>query len=348
MPSAAHSGGPSSATGRKPAFTTLAGSVMQRLETSFTAWLDQNVEADGPPATDPQPVLESIRAGDVVLVAGRTRMSRFIRFLRLPVDARSALPRPLGGVRRRPRSARSDGARLPRRPERTCSDRGAPRPRDHPHPSPALPYPRREDLPSKHPLRAAGEPGDPVCGAASGFRLRSAPHPGPRAPRPPLAIVCAALALDPVRPRLRGIRALYLLDPTGAIVHLRGPPRRRGGGAPQRCGLQGVFGGEPAARDTERLRRIPLFRISRVSAEFPGGRSGKAGPAVATGQGSAGTGRRQTVPSWSVSRPGPEAMLRHGADASSTSRETVNRTIPPVFNRGASGTWRDQGAGLRF
>ena len=81
MASAAHSGVPSSARGRKPAFTTLAGSVMQRLEASFTAWLDQNVEADGPPATDPQPVLESIRAGDVVLVAGRTRMSRFIRFL---------------------------------------------------------------------------------------------------------------------------------------------------------------------------------------------------------------------------------------------------------------------------
>ncbi|MGH8581512.1 MAG: YiiX/YebB-like N1pC/P60 family cysteine hydrolase [Gammaproteobacteria bacterium] len=54
---------------------------MKRLEAAFTAWLDQKVEADGPPATDPQHVLESIRAGDVVLVAGRTRMSRFIRFL---------------------------------------------------------------------------------------------------------------------------------------------------------------------------------------------------------------------------------------------------------------------------
>ena len=44
--------------------------------------VDQNVEADGPPATDPKHVLGStIRAGDVVLIAGRTRMSRFIRFL---------------------------------------------------------------------------------------------------------------------------------------------------------------------------------------------------------------------------------------------------------------------------
>jgi Permuted papain-like amidase enzyme, YaeF/YiiX, C92 family len=67
---------------RKPAFTTLAGSVLKRLEATFTAWLDQNVEAaDGPPATDPKHVLGSIRAGDVVLIAGRTRMSRFIRFL---------------------------------------------------------------------------------------------------------------------------------------------------------------------------------------------------------------------------------------------------------------------------
>jgi hypothetical protein len=67
---------------RKPAFTTFAGSVLKRLEATFTAWLDQNVEAaDGPPATDPKHVLGSIRAGDVVLIAGRTRMSRFIRFL---------------------------------------------------------------------------------------------------------------------------------------------------------------------------------------------------------------------------------------------------------------------------
>jgi len=36
---------------------------------------------NGPPATDPKYVLGSIRAGDVVLIAGRTRMSRFIRFL---------------------------------------------------------------------------------------------------------------------------------------------------------------------------------------------------------------------------------------------------------------------------
>ena len=57
------------------------GSVIKRLEATFTAWLDRTVEADGPPATDPQHVLKSIRAGDVVLVAGRTRMSRFIRFL---------------------------------------------------------------------------------------------------------------------------------------------------------------------------------------------------------------------------------------------------------------------------
>ena len=75
------SGVPPSGRRRKPAFTTLAGSVLKRLEATFTAWLDQNVEADGPPATDPEHVLGSIRAGDVVLVAGRTRMSRFIRFL---------------------------------------------------------------------------------------------------------------------------------------------------------------------------------------------------------------------------------------------------------------------------
>ena len=70
---------------------------------------------------------------------------------------------------------------------------------------------------------------------------------------------------NPVRPRLRGIQALYLLDAAGAGVHLCGPPRRRGGGAPQQCGLPGLFESEPAACDAERLRRIPLFRISRVS-----------------------------------------------------------------------------------
>lgn len=81
MRSATHSGGPSCGRRRKPAFVALAGSVMKRLEATFTAWLDQHVEATGPSAPDPQHVLESIRAGDVVLVAGRTRMSRFIRFL---------------------------------------------------------------------------------------------------------------------------------------------------------------------------------------------------------------------------------------------------------------------------
>ncbi|MGH8581614.1 MAG: YiiX/YebB-like N1pC/P60 family cysteine hydrolase [Gammaproteobacteria bacterium] len=81
MPSATHSGVLPGGRRRKPTFTTLAGSVIKRLEAAFTAWLDQNVETARPPATDPQHVLESIRAGDVVLVAGRTRMSRFIRFL---------------------------------------------------------------------------------------------------------------------------------------------------------------------------------------------------------------------------------------------------------------------------
>jgi hypothetical protein len=47
------SGVPLSGRRREPAFTTLAGSVLKRLEATFTAWLDQNVEADGPPATDP-------------------------------------------------------------------------------------------------------------------------------------------------------------------------------------------------------------------------------------------------------------------------------------------------------
>ena len=76
------SGVPLSGRRRKPAlFTTLAGSVLKRLEATFTAWLDQIVEANGPPATHPKYVLGSIRAGDVVLIAGRTRMSRFIRFL---------------------------------------------------------------------------------------------------------------------------------------------------------------------------------------------------------------------------------------------------------------------------
>ncbi|MGH8569910.1 MAG: YiiX/YebB-like N1pC/P60 family cysteine hydrolase [Gammaproteobacteria bacterium] len=81
MASATHSAVPACGRRRKPAFTTLAGSVLKRLEAAFTAWLDQRVEADGPPATDARQVLESIRAGDVVLVAGRTRMSRFISFL---------------------------------------------------------------------------------------------------------------------------------------------------------------------------------------------------------------------------------------------------------------------------
>lgn len=55
MPSAMHySGVPPSGRRRKPTlFTSLTGSVLKRLEATFTAWLDQNVEADGPP-TDPQ------------------------------------------------------------------------------------------------------------------------------------------------------------------------------------------------------------------------------------------------------------------------------------------------------
>jgi hypothetical protein len=70
------SGVPLSGRRRKPAL-----SVLKRLEAMFTAWLEQNVEADGPSATDPQYVLGSIRPGEVVLIAGRTRMSRFISFL---------------------------------------------------------------------------------------------------------------------------------------------------------------------------------------------------------------------------------------------------------------------------
>ncbi len=104
-------------------------------------------------------------------------------------------------------------------------------------------------LSSKEPLRATGGPADPVC-PASRFRLRLPADPGPRAPRRSLAIVCAALALNPVRPRLRGIQALYVLDPAGAVIHLCGLPRRRGG-APHQCGLQGLFGDEPAARARE-------------------------------------------------------------------------------------------------
>jgi len=98
------SGVPLSGRRRKPAlFTTLAGSVLKRLEATFTAWLDQIVEANGPPATDPKYVLGSIRAGDVVLIAGRTRMSRFIRFLSGSPWTHVALRRPLGGVHlRRP------------------------------------------------------------------------------------------------------------------------------------------------------------------------------------------------------------------------------------------------------
>jgi len=38
----------------------------------------------------------------------------------------------------------------------------------------------------------------------------------------------------------------------------------------------------------ERLRWIPLFRIYRVPTEYPGGRTRKVGPAVATDEGSAG------------------------------------------------------------
>jgi hypothetical protein len=60
-----------------------------------------------------------------------------------------------------------------------------------------------------------------------------------------------------------------------------------------------LFGDEPAARDAERLRGIPLFRLYRVSTEYPCGRTGKADPAVAvathTGQGSADTGRHQAI-----------------------------------------------------
>ena len=92
----------------------------------------------------------------------------------------------------------------------------------------------------------------------------------------------------------------------------------------------------------------PYFEYLEFPPELPRRCSRQGRSRGCHGLRSAGTGRRHTVQSWSVSRPGPGAMLRHGAVASSTTapRETVN-TIPPVFNRGASGTWRDQGTGLR-
>ncbi len=80
-----HAQVPSCGRRPEPARTARAGKVLERflkrLEAAFTVWLDRNIGTDGPPVADPQHVLASIRAGDVVLVAGRTRMSRFIRFL---------------------------------------------------------------------------------------------------------------------------------------------------------------------------------------------------------------------------------------------------------------------------
>jgi hypothetical protein len=143
----------------------------------FTTSPGQNVEADGPPATDPNHVLGSIRAGDVVLVAGRTRMSRFIRFLsgspwthvalcvgRLEEYTQNADPALRDPNLRDLIAGASHGdAKEP------VLIGGAPGPRNRPHPPQALPCPRREDLSSTQPLRAAGGPGDPLCGPVSGF-----------------------------------------------------------------------------------------------------------------------------------------------------------------------------------
>lgn len=64
-----------------PPRTTLSNWVKRRLESAFTAWLVRNVEAGAPPATDRRRLYECIRAGDVVLISGRTRMSRFVKYL---------------------------------------------------------------------------------------------------------------------------------------------------------------------------------------------------------------------------------------------------------------------------
>jgi hypothetical protein len=235
MPSAAHSGVPSCGRRRKPVFTTLTGSVIKRLEATFTAWLDQKVEADGPPATDPQHVLDIDSCGR----CGSRRRAHpheplYQVPLRLPVDARSALPRPLGGVQGRPRAARSGGACLSRRPERTRADRGAAGPRDHPHPPQALPRPRRVKICRPRSLS------EQQVSRVIRFAIR---HLGFDYDfRHILDLVRLAVPLPSfarrwrstlVRPRLRGFQERYLLDPAGAVIHLCGLPRRRSGGGPQ-------------------------------------------------------------------------------------------------------------------
>ena len=94
----------------------------------------------------------------------------------------------------------------------------------------------------------------------------------------------------------------------------------------------------------------PYFRIYRVSTKWPGGRTGKAGPAVAivTDEGSADTGRRQTVcPSWSISRPSLAAMraipLIRGTTCAAGDRDRHKR--PPVCLPGKQGCLQASRAG---
>jgi hypothetical protein len=54
---------------------------MTWLEGRLARWLDEHIESEYAPTIDPRNFYESIRAGDVVLVAGRTRMSRFVKLL---------------------------------------------------------------------------------------------------------------------------------------------------------------------------------------------------------------------------------------------------------------------------
>jgi hypothetical protein len=74
------------------------------------------------------------------------------------------------------------------------------------------------------------------------------------------------------RTRITGHRGSHLLQPSQHLSHAAraldpavesfmpaAHPRRRGGRAPRPCDLQGFFGGEPAPRDAERLRRNQLI-----------------------------------------------------------------------------------------
>ena len=319
---------------------------MKRLVATFTAWLDRNVEADGPPATDLQHVLESIRAGDVVLVAGRTRMSRFIRILSGCPWTHVALCLGRSEEYDADPALRDLIARASDGDPKNRADRGAPRPRDHPDPPQALP---------SHAVKICrpSNLSEQQVGRVIRFAVRYLGFDYDlrhildlvrlAVPLPSFAQRWRSTLFDPdyVASR-RCICSTLLVQSFTSVAHPVVAVAAPHSDAAYKASLEvnprlatpRDFDGSPYF---EYLEFHPLPRRLRRQGRSRGCRGLSVGAHGAPPYRSILV--RFPARPWSHATPRCRCAQHNGSEGKS-------ETIPPGFNRGASGTWRDQGTGL--